>query len=353
MKKWFLLGAVLASLTVSGEAEVGTPVRHRLERGQTLAKMAKLYGVPVESVLSANAGLVPEHIPTGAVIVIPEPPQGWAVYKAQAGDSLAGLSRRYGIPVEETLALNPGLSTQSSLNGQDLRLPRASLEPAIEKPAEVSPDRQAVDASVAPEKTDAPAVKDSSALPFVRDLPGQWVEVRLPDGSRAWAPRANLLTYSRSPLPAPQVVEVAQRFRGVSYVWGGKTPNGVDCSGFVQQVFSMGGYRVPRVADEQFAATKPVTKEEAQPGDLVFFTTYLPGPSHVGIYLGNGRFVHASSSRGVTETGLDEPYFSSRYLGIRRIPEWATQPLKTTEAPVSQGEGPRANDDGSAPLWGR
>jgi cell wall-associated NlpC family hydrolase len=270
--------------------------------------MARLYGVPVEAVLSANSDLVPEHIPAGAMIVIPEPPGGWVVYRAQAGETLGILAQRYGFPLDEGFTLNPGVSPER-IAGQDIRLPRATLDPVTATATVASPATETVATPPLPSETEPAA--------------GQWVEVRLADGSKAWAPRATMLTYSKAPLPAPQVVEVAQRFRGTNYVWGGQTPNGVDCSGYVQQVFCMGGHQLPRMADDQFNATVPVAQEEAQPGDLVFFTTYQPGPSHVGIYLGNGRFVHASSSRGVTETGLDDPYFSKRCLGIRRIKEWA------------------------------
>src|SRR5262249_45618114 len=107
--------------------------------------------------------------------------------------------------------------------------------------------------------------------------------------------------------------------------WGGETPNGADCSGFVQEVFQLAGYRLPRMADAQFQESLPVNQDEARPADLVFFTTSEPGPSHVGIYLGQGRFLHASSSQGVSEARLDDEYFSSRFLGVRRIRAWCAE----------------------------
>jgi cell wall-associated NlpC family hydrolase len=133
----------------------------------------------------------------------------------------------------------------------------------------------------------------------------------------------SLLLGSSTPLPPERVVDVAQRLRGVPYHWGGETPNGLDCSGYIEQVFALAGYHVPRLADAQFAATVEVSAEQMRPGDLVFFTTYLPGPSHVGIYIGERHFLHASSSHGVTESSLDEPYYAQRFLGAHRIPEWS------------------------------
>jgi cell wall-associated NlpC family hydrolase len=112
----------------------------------------------------------------------------------------------------------------------------------------------------------------------------------------------------------------ALRFLGVPYAFGGTSTGGFDCSGYVQHVFAMIGLRLPRTADAQFYATQTVSGGPL-PGDLVFFQTYTAGPSHVGISLGGDRFVHASSSRGVTVSSLYESYWSSRYLGARRVTE--------------------------------
>jgi cell wall-associated NlpC family hydrolase len=109
----------------------------------------------------------------------------------------------------------------------------------------------------------------------------------------------------------------AMRFIGTPYVYGGTTSSGFDCSGYVQHVFAMMGVRVPRTADAQFYAAHKI-KNGARPGDLVFFQTYLPGPSHVGIYLGKGKFVH-SSSHGVMVSRISDRYWAARYLGVKRV----------------------------------
>ena len=116
-----------------------------------------------------------------------------------------------------------------------------------------------------------------------------------------------------------RVTHTALRYVGVPYVWGGTSFNGVDCSGFVQAVFEHNGISLPRTADSQFEVGSHVKMADLQPGDVVFFETYTYGASHVGIYLGNGRFVHASSSDGVRVDALSEDYYSSRYLGARRF----------------------------------
>lgn len=103
------------------------------------------------------------------------------------------------------------------------------------------------------------------------------------------------------------------------YRFGASGP-AFDCSGLVHKVLSAAGVDAPRSAREQFRLGEPVPFEELQPGDLVFFRTYRRGASHVGIYLGNGQFVHAATRVGrVMVSSLDEPYYAGRYLGARRI----------------------------------
>lgn len=109
----------------------------------------------------------------------------------------------------------------------------------------------------------------------------------------------------------------AMRFVGVPYVFGGTSTSGFDCSGYVQHVFALLGVRLPRTADSQFYAGRS-TGGQMLAGDLVFFQTYEPGPSHVGIYLGGGKFVHASSSHGVMVSHLSDSYWAARFLGAKR-----------------------------------
>jgi cell wall-associated NlpC family hydrolase len=124
---------------------------------------------------------------------------------------------------------------------------------------------------------------------------------------------------SRTRMLAARITESALHFIGTPYSFGGTTAAGFDCSGYVQHVFRSAGISLPRTADAQYLVGKHVDTAHAQRGDLVFFQTYTAGVSHVGIYLGNARFIHSSSSRGVTVSSLNEPYWSSRYLGAERI----------------------------------
>ncbi len=118
---------------------------------------------------------------------------------------------------------------------------------------------------------------------------------------------------------ARRIITGAMQYMGVPYVFGGTTPYGFDCSGYVQYVFAQAGISLPRTADVQYEVGTPISTAELIPGDLVFFQTYTYGASHVGIYVGDGNFIHASSSYGVTISSLSSAYYSSHYIGSRRI----------------------------------
>ena len=116
-----------------------------------------------------------------------------------------------------------------------------------------------------------------------------------------------------------KILKTAAQYKGVPYVFGGTTPNGFDCSGYVQYVFAKHGIRLTRTADTQALEGKYVSKKSLRPGDLVFFTTYEPGASHVGIYAGNNQFWNATSSRGIMLSNLNDSYWGPRYYTARRI----------------------------------
>lgn len=113
------------------------------------------------------------------------------------------------------------------------------------------------------------------------------------------------------------VVQIAQNYIGTPYVWGGTSPSGFDCSGFIQFVFSEEDQTIPRTVSEMWNFSTPV--DQPSVGDLVFFETYKAGPSHAGIYIGDGKFIHAGESRGVEISNLDQDYWKQRYLGAQRI----------------------------------
>jgi Cell wall-associated hydrolases (invasion-associated proteins) len=113
----------------------------------------------------------------------------------------------------------------------------------------------------------------------------------------------------------------ALSYRGVPYSFGGQSRKGIDCSALIQTAYKKWGILLPRTSVEQHKKGIAVPKAQMKPGDLVFFkNTYKRGISHVGIYMGNNQFVHASSGRGhVTISSLGDPYYQNHWAGARRI----------------------------------
>lgn len=115
------------------------------------------------------------------------------------------------------------------------------------------------------------------------------------------------------------VLRTAYNMEGVPYVFGGTSPYGFDCSGFTQYVFSSAGVSIPRMADSQLYAAREISSSELRPGDLIFFSTYAEGASHVGIYVGNGQFIHSGTSTGVTVSSAFTGYWGARYYAAARV----------------------------------
>ncbi|MDM7460459.1 MAG: C40 family peptidase, partial [bacterium] len=119
---------------------------------------------------------------------------------------------------------------------------------------------------------------------------------------------------------APSVVRRALGYLGSRYSYGGSGARGFDCSGFTAHIYRQHGIRLPHNSAAQYRVGKPVSRNELRPGDLVFFRTRGNRISHVGIYMGNGKFVHASSARGrVRIDTLNSGYYHQRYVGARRV----------------------------------
>ncbi len=116
-----------------------------------------------------------------------------------------------------------------------------------------------------------------------------------------------------------RLISSALSYQGVPYVFGGISPYGFDCSGYTKYVFAQAGIDLPRMADDQFYATREIAKSELSRGDLVYFTTYTPGISHVGIYLGNDQFISATSSAGIAIRSLYDSYWGPRYVAASRV----------------------------------
>jgi len=124
-----------------------------------------------------------------------------------------------------------------------------------------------------------------------------WLQVRLPDKRSAWIQSSDVVSDPK-PLSIPESIELAKRFLGIPYLWGGSSSFGFDCSGFTQMLMRARGFNMPRDADKQAAWTGLVTvdRKNLQPGDLLFFGSSSRDITHTGMYIGDGQFIHDSTN---------------------------------------------------------
>ncbi len=150
----------------------------------------------------------------------------------------------------------------------------------------------------------------------------RWIEVRLPDGRRAWLQRGDV-AFTEARLDASGAVALARRFLGLAYLWGGTSAYGYDCSGFTQMLFRQRGVTIPRDAGPQmrWEGFVKVERGELAAGDLVFFGASPEKITHTGMYIGGGEFVHATTwEKPVVQISrLDDPHWTALLVACRRL----------------------------------
>ena len=262
-----------------------------------------------------------------ALAAVPAVSLADATHVVRKGDTLGKIARSHHVSVTKIQEANAIDGTRLSV-GTKLVIPGGKAQPKRRKVSSGKSRQVTVPASA----------------PVEEPPPGAQLSLAGPRGStpfnHEWKPptEAELAELARAPKAADaappgapeaskaeesikdRLLRVAQRMLAVPYRFGGTTLWGIDCSGFVQKTFAFLNLDLPRTAREQYKEGVTVAKSDLSPGDLVFFRTYAKYASHVGIYLGDNRFVHASSrDRKVTIDSLDEPYYTKHYLGAKRL----------------------------------
>ena len=303
------------SLQTTGSAEE----RYRVKQGDNLYTIAKKHGISTEALKRAN-GLRRNDLKVNQLLVVPsahgekrpsvevvklpspgrgkpapvqisvKPAGGTESYIVKAGDSLYGISKKWGLSVEEIKRVNR-LQSTALKTGQMLAFPRPGRQEIEAEPEELGDGEEAPEGGL----TQANGVNQESSEPL-----GKW------NGSE----ERNLL------------VRVVKTFLGAPYRLGGSTVRGLDCSAFVKKIYEIFRVDLPRTAWEQFRIGKGVQRNELEEGDLVFFKTRRANGAHVGIYIGNDQFVHASShNREVKIDNLTAPYYTRHFLRGVRVKE--------------------------------
>ena len=163
-----------------------------------------------------------------------------------------------------------------------------------------------------------------SKLEVVAEPPGQarWLQARLPDGRPGWV-QAGDIAFDAKPLTIPEMIEFSKRFLGLPYTWGGTSSFGYDCSGFAQMLCRRRGVLMPRDAQPQadWSGATPVERKDLKPGDLLYFGGSVKKITHTGVYLGDGKFIDATTWQTpvVQIDDLSDAHWSQLLVAIRRV----------------------------------
>ena len=274
-----LVGAMITpALAVSGTVDAGgSTLRVRSEAGTTGDILMKLdHGATVE-VLSAVDN-------------------GW--YQISCGDTVGYVSGEYLVVSQEEAAALPVQSAPVYLQ---------VTEGPLNVRSGPGTDYEKVDSLSTGQVVQGSLTEDG------------WYQI---DGGYVSADYVAEVDLSSSAALGQQIADYALQFVGYPYVYGGSSPSGFDCSGFTSYIYKQFGYSINRTASNQLDNGYAVERSALQPGDLVMFCQYgsTKRASHVGLYIGNNQYIHASTpGTGVIISDMDDPYVSSGYVGARRI----------------------------------
>lgn len=277
---------------------------YRVKKGDTLKKIAAKFGVSVSELKRLNHLKNNKLSPNQKIIIgkitqpaSPSTPlnEAFTYHTVKEGETLYRISLAYNIPVEELKRINHLEGNLISV-GQKLRIPLASSIP--EKPFVLESPKKTLEAR-----------EENLKEKFEKNIIAK---------NKILTP--SMLSKDEEVALRQKFIELSKNLADSRYKLGGNGNGYLDCSAFVKLVYEELGIKLPRSSPQQFQVGMPVERDDLIPGDLVFFKTRGDRISHVGIYLGDNRFIHISSSKKrISIDSLDDPYFKRRYAGAKRV----------------------------------
>jgi peptidoglycan endopeptidase LytE len=231
-------------------------------------------------------------------------------YTVQSGDTLWRISQANHVSVTDLMTWNHLSSNTIYLNQKLLISPPQTSQPSLITSTYTVKSGDTLYAIARNYNITVTQLKTINGLTTDLIHVGQVLIVSGTSTTASTTPVVTATSVSKSQM----IIDEAKKYIGVPYLWGGTTPSGFDCSGYVQYVYAKVGISIPRTTSTQFSGMKSISTPA--PGDLVFYNTSGSGVSHVGIYLGNNQFIHAGST-GIQISDMTSAYWKPKYLGAR------------------------------------
>ena len=304
-------------------------VYHKVRRGETLYSIARNYSVSVKQLRRLNGLGRRSRIRPGKKLLVMASGAVPKHYIIKKGDTFEKIARRYGLSAEALVEMNE-MDSQDLRPGQKITLVERE-QPEQEIKIQKKTGAPEVDAKTAKAIAAIVANSPASVIPVISAAPAAPDEIKgRIDALAGSKDIKNMSLKDKLMLFAKSMLNIPYRFGGTSFY-------GIDCSGFVQKVFNFLNIKLPRTAREQFTEGTPVKLGDLAVGDLLFFRTYGPFPSHVGIYIGENLFIHASpGGHRVKIASLDTPYFIRRLIGAKRLIPDSTESTGATPQPATR-----------------
>jgi cell wall-associated NlpC family hydrolase len=348
--KKLTLGLVL--LTIAGTALAQNQTSYKVRSGDTVSKIAQKHNVSEQAVLRANGLRATSKLSIGQSLVIPRTSSSssdarnsrsvpkTSSHSVARGEVAEAIARKHGATLVQLRTLNPGVNLDRLQIGQKLNVP-APARPAVAQTRRQAP-ATAPATPAQPAQAAAQVASTSSAEQMTQVIAPPPPANENPTGGEFRMPPLDLggveeelvgldediVAMIGTSTTIEDLLKKAQSLKGVRYRYGGASRSGTDCSGFTTQVFASLGIKLPRTSGEQAQVGAHVPRAQLKPGDLVFFrTSRSTRINHVGIYMGSGKFIHASSGGGrVMESALSEGYYNTRFVTARRVVKKTTEP---------------------------